>query len=397
MTIVFYVSGHGLGHASRDIEIIHEIVRSNPEVRIVVRTAVAKWFFDASLRVPIEVQPFEADTGIVQIDSLRLDEDQTARRAARFYADFDRRADEEAARLRDVQPSIVVGDIPPLIFTAAHRAAVPSVAISNFTWDWIYGGYPQFERLAPGVIERIRTAYTLATRALRLPLNGGFEPMKDVLEDIPLIARHSTRGRADTRRALGLDEGKTVVLASFGGYGLGLPYDDIAEAGRFTLIVTDRDPSTGSGSSRTVAGPSLSSGDPRDEARGEATVRPAQGRLLRLASRDLATRGLRYEDLVATADVVVSKPGYGIVSECIANGAALLYTSRGRFREHDMFVAEMPKVLRCRYISQEDLFAGRWDDQVDALLGQPLPPERLGTDGAGVAASAIIQRARSSS
>ena len=60
--------------------------------------------------------------------------------------------------------------------------------------------------------------------------------------------------------------------------------------------------------------------------------------------------------------MVISKPGYGIVSECIANGAALLYTSRGRFMEYDVFVAEMPRVLRCREISQEDLFAGRWAD-----------------------------------
>ncbi len=48
--------------------------------------------------------------------------------------------------------------------------------------------------------------------------------------------------------------------------------------------------------------------------------------------------GLLYQDLVAAADVVVSKPGYGIVSECVANGTALLYTSRGRFIEYDLFV-----------------------------------------------------------
>ena len=47
----------------------------------------------------------------------------------------------------------------------------------------------------------------------------------------------------------------------------------------------------------------------------------------------------------AAADVVVSKPGYGIVSECIVNGAALLYTSRGRFAEYDVFVEEIRALL----------------------------------------------------
>ena len=44
---------------------------------------------------------------------------------------------------------------------------------------------------------------------------------------------------------------------------------------------------------------------------------------------DLYDRGFRYEDLVAAVDVVLTKPGYGIVSECVANDTALLYTSRG--------------------------------------------------------------------
>jgi UDP-N-acetylglucosamine:LPS N-acetylglucosamine transferase len=93
---------------------------------------------------------------------------------------------------------------------------------------------------------------------------------------------------------------------------------------------------------------------------------------------------------VAAADVVVSKPGYGIVSECLANGTALLYTSRGRFVEYDVFVEQMPRILRCRYLSQEDLRAGRWAPAVRALADQPPPPDRPRIDGADVAAGKIV-------
>lgn len=95
-------------------------------------------------------------------------------------------------------------------------------------------------------------------------------------------------------------------------------------------------------------------------------------------------------DLVAAADVVVSKPGYGIVSECVANDTALLDTSRGRFIEYDLFVAAMPRILRCRYVSQEDLLAGGWADAIDALLAQPAPPERPAVNGAEAAAEQIL-------
>ena len=63
--------------------------------------------------------------------------------------------------------------------------------------------------------------------------------------------------------------------------------------------------------------------------------------------RRIYENGLRYEDLVAAVDVVATKPGYGIISECVANDTAMLYTSRGRFPEYDVMVREMPRMLRC--------------------------------------------------
>ena len=346
MQIVFYVSGHGFGHASRDVELIRAMCALRADARIVVRTAAPERLFGPIAGAQVDVQPLEADTGLVQIDSLQIDEEESARQAARFHADFDRRVAEEAELVDRVKADVVVGDIPPLAFASAARAGVPSVALGNFTWDWIYSVYPAFDRLAPGVIPAIRQAYASATLALRLPFHGGFEPMAAVTRDIPFIARRSTRDAADTRRALGLTGDRPAVLPSFGAYGADLPLALLRRSESFALVEPASDP----------------------------------------------PQGWLYQDLVAAADVVVSKPGYGIVSECVANDTALLYTSRGRFIEYDVFVAEMPRVLRCRYISQQDLRAGRWADAVEALLAQPAPAERPRVDGADVAADAIMNR-----
>jgi L-arabinokinase len=367
VVLVFYISGHGLGHASRDIEIINSILLSRPDTRVVVRTSAPRWFFDTFVRGSVELHAVEVDTGVTQVDSLRLDERDTADRARQFYASFPERAEREARVLGDLSASVVVADLPPLAVTAAARAGVPSVAVGNFTWDWIYAGYPEFERRAPGVMDLIGAAYGQATAALRLPFCGGFATMAAVTRDIPLIARHATHRRGDVRRALGIGKDAIVVLASFGGYGLQLHYEEIARDGGFALIVADRESTAGP--SRLAAG--------------------ATG-LLRVDIEALAKQGLYYPDLVAASDVVVSKPGYGIVSECIANGAALLYTDRGRFSEHDIFVADMPRVLRCRFISRADLMSGRWKPAVEALLGQDPPPARLATNGADVAAQTIL-------
>jgi hypothetical protein len=101
--------------------------------------------------------------------------------------------------------------------------------------------------------------------------------------------------------------------------------------------------------------------------------------------------GLRYEDLVAAVDVVVTKPGYGIISECIANGTAIVYTGRGRFAEYPVLVREMPKYLRCAYLDQDGLRAGRWKGALDAAAGAPEAPVRPATNGADVIADMIAR------
>jgi UDP:flavonoid glycosyltransferase YjiC (YdhE family) len=345
MLILFYISGHGFGHASRAIELICEIRARRSDARVVVRTSVPRWLFAPIAGETVQVQALETDTGVVQIDSLHLDEEQTARNAGRFFADFDRRAAIEAELIRGVGADLVAGDIPPLAFAAAERAGVPSVAIGNFTWDWIYSIYPAFERVAPDVMPAIRRAYATATCALRLPLHGGFEPMAGRVVDIPFIARRSTRDPAETRRRLGLAGDRPVLLPSFGGYGVNLPLEALRRSERFAIIEPMRE----------------------------------------------LPDGLLYQDLVAAADVVVSKPGYGIVSECVANATALLYTSRGRFVEYDLFVEQMPRILRCRYLSQEDLLAGRWAGAIEGLLAQPAAPDVPAVDGAAIAADYIVR------
>lgn len=361
MVVAFYISGHGFGHASRSIQVINELGRLRPETRILVRTAVPRSFFDGAVHVPIQLTPVETDTGVVQVDSLRLDEEQTARRAAAFYADFERRASDEAQVLHEARASVVVADIPPLPCTAAARTGIPAVALGNFTWDWIYEGYDTFERWAPGVVQVITGAYATCALALRLPLHGGFEAFATRVVDLPFIARHSRLGRQATRERLGLPQEDLVILGSFGGHSVEVPYERVARALPFTVVVTDQ----------------------------EMPGAAAAPRLRRFSRAELHQLGCRYEDMVGAADVVVGKPGYGIVSECVAHDVPLLYTDRGHFREYGLFVAQMPEILRCRFISQHDLLAGRWRDAIEALLRQPLPSRRPSTDGAERAAAEI--------
>ncbi len=379
--LVFYISGHGFGHASRDIEVINAVGRLSPSTRIIVRTSAPQWLFDLTTTVPHEFHRIDTDTGIVQPDSVSHDIPETMRRAAKFYGEFEARVAREAAFLRSLVetrggPSraadvIVVGDIPPLAFAAASRAGVTSFALGNFTWDWIYEGYEEAEALAPGLVNTIRDAYRLAVEGWRLPMHGGFESIAPVA-DIPFIARHSYRDAEETRRAFGLPLDRKIVLSSFGGYGLrALPLAQVDCLDEYSVVLADA----------TIGTASLKGSPHR-----------VSDQIFVLRESAIYDSGFRYEDLVRAADVVLTKPGYGIIAECLANDTALVYTSRGVFREYDVLVREMPRFLRCAFIDHDALFSGRWRAALSRALARPSPASRPPTDGAAAAAARIVDR-----
>ena len=139
--IVFYISGHGFGHASRSIEVINAILAQRPETRVGVRTSAPRWLFDLTVKGKVTYSTLECDTGVVQADALTLDEADSIRRAAAFHSDLVTRAASETRSLRELGAGLIVGDIPPLAF-----AVGASGAAGWASGDWAMGralGYCQ--------------------------------------------------------------------------------------------------------------------------------------------------------------------------------------------------------------------------------------------------------------
>jgi L-arabinokinase len=369
-SIVFYISSHGLGHASRCVEVINAIFAKRPETRIGVRTSAPRWLFDLSIKGKVQFSNLETDTGVVQVDALTLDEADSIRRASSFHSDLVTRAASETRVLRELGAGLIVGDIPPLAFAVGASAGIASIGLGNFTWDWIYADYPRV-RLAPSLLPAIRGAYAKASMALRLPMHGGFESFANV-KDIPFVARHATKTREEVVKTLKLPGEKPFILSSFGGYGLaGLDIEPLTKLKKYTVLQT-----------ATV---------PMSRARTAAPLAEKKGSFVTINEESMYDAGIRYEDLVAASEAVVTKPGYGIISESIANDAAILYTARGHFPEYDVLVEEMPKYVRNAFISQDDLFAGKWETHVDKLLAQPKIKKKPETNGADVAAEILLK------
>ena len=90
---------------------------------------------------------------------------------------------------------------------------------------------------------------------------------------------------------------------------------------------------------------------------------------------------MRFWDVLQVCDVVVSKPGHGVVTDCAVMGVALLHPPRNGFREDAVTIGEGSRYFRERQIPMADYTSGNWKGHLDALLAQPKPPTATNTNG----------------
>ena len=329
-----------------------------PEVRVEIRSWLPRDLFDFELRGNFGYAPCQLDVGVVQSDSLSVDPEASLRAYAQLLARCEALIAGELQVATALRPAAILADIPALAFDVASRLGVPGIAMTNFSWDWIYADYVRDFPDYSHVVEACRASYAQASMLLRLPLHGDLSVFPHI-RDIPLVARLATLTGRDVRVRLGLPAGDRLVLLSFGGIGVDLRGPRDAPRG-VTFVVMQ------SGMKRAV---------------------PPPCRLITDAA--MAAAHVRHQDLVAACDAVMTKPGYGIVSECIANAAPIVYTPRGRFAEYVCLVEGISAHLAHAFMSNDDLYAGRWMPALEAVFAQPRRHPGLATNGAEVAAEAI--------
>jgi predicted glycosyltransferase len=98
-----------------------------------------------------------------------------------------------------------------------------------------------------------------------------------------------------------------------------------------------------------------------------------------------------YENLVRAVDVVVTKPGYGIVADLISHQVRTLYTERGEFAEYPHLVQALDDCATAEFIPQDQLLSGNLAPYLSRLLDRKPNWPAVRLDGAEVAARKIVE------
>jgi L-arabinokinase len=355
-TIAYYITPHGFGHAVRSLEVTRCLLEHDPELEIILVSDIPEFLVEQNVGKSLPFRRKRLDVGLIQKDSLRYDLGATLEALQDLHAHRKALISEESAFLQSQAIDLVVADIPALPFYAASRSGIPSIGLGNFTWDWIYRDYASSDPAWEPLVHFMREGYGLCDSFLQLPMHGDCSACPRIV-DVPLVTRTTGRTREEVRRILGFSCDLKAYLIAFG-------YLDLdADAQK---KIEDMD-----GAVFFYKHPlhyQFSNG------------------------RSLDDMDLTFPEVVAAMDGVITKPGYGIIADCLAHGIPMIYSERGLFAEYDVLVHEMERHLTTVYMPARSLYAGEWKDALNQLetLTRRIPQIRK--DGAEVCARAILER-----
>jgi hypothetical protein len=343
MSVVAYVSGHGLGHSAREVEILRRLPETIP-LHIVTKSP--SWFWQEEMTRPFVLREAAFDVGCLQTTSLEVDQAATlaAFKAQQVHNQENKQA--ELTWLKEVGARVIITDVAAFPLMLAKQRGIPGICVANFTWADIYAEYVREHTGFHEIVRDLEREYAQATCLLETGLSL---PMPYFLhrESVGLVAR---RGK-NRRRALPHAE-KRLALIYTGNWGLPFPWERLERFTDWHFV----------------------------------TLTPPPIALKNLTVLPRTT--MPHPDIVASVDLVISKLGYGILGECLANATPILYPPRAYFVEFaamERSIVDWPGRMA---LSLEAFLGLEWSE---ALAHAPKHGEitALPADGGAVVAAKI--------
>jgi hypothetical protein len=355
-SIAYYISAHGYGHGVRSCSIINAVNSLCPQVAVHVVSRLPFSFLGNLIdtaRNPL--RPESLDTGMIQLDSIRVDVPATLMQVEQLYSRRRELVAQEVDFLRTNDVGLIVADIPGIPIEAAALLGIPRLAVGNFAWDWIYSAYASRDSRWKPIVELFQEEYAKTNLLLRLPF---CEEMKAFprIEDIPLVASPGYSRRGEIAAITGCDPEKKWILLSF----TDLDWDEdalgcVEQIPDYELF----------------------------------TVLPLSWQRRNIHALDRERVG--FSSAIASVDAVISKPGFGILSDCVVNRKPLIYADRSDFAEYQVLETSIKKYLKHVHIPATDLYRGNLAGSLERIWQNPDPVETLPSGGDRIAAQRIAE------
>ena len=330
------LTAHGFGHLAQTAPVLNALRDRLPALRLSVRSALPRPVLAAHLHGDFLHVAEAGDVGMLMDSAVDV---RVADSAAAYRALYAGRRHDTAALVdlyRRLRPDLVLVNAPCTPLGACRAAGIPVMALCSLDWATVLESYCGDLPGMSAVLDWMRECYAGARPFLRP------QPARP---DIPFLDARAVgpiaRLGRDQRRSLDgpMSSADTrLVLVALGGIDTVLPLSTW----------------------------------PRLE--GVVFVTPGAPPPDREDWFGLATPARTFIDVLASADAVVTKPGYGTFVESVCNATRVLYSPRPDWPEEPWLSDWLERHGTARAVDRERLWHGDFADELEALLQRPVSP-----------------------
>lgn len=346
------ISPHGYGHLAQVAPVINCLRKMLPPLRLTLRTALPESLLRQRIDGAFELQATADDFGMLQREALEADVQASLQRYREFHENWPQQVERVAQDLDVAKPDLLLADIPYLTLAAAAHAGIPAVAMCSVNWHAIVQGYLSTADGFESILQQMQQAYASARVFLR-PEPSMPMPGLDNLRDIGVVANAAKHRREELLHRGCALAGEKLLLVAMGGIAQRLPIEQWPVRRSVRYIV------------------------------------PASWGVERSDCTTIESCNMAFSDLLASSDVILTKPGYGAFTEAAVNGIAVLYLRRPDWPEEHCLVDWLTHHARCMELTREMIEQGAIEQVMLQLLDQPPRPEVIGN---GVIEAAEILR-----
>lgn len=182
--VVFYVSSHGFGHMTRSLAVIEEVMEKTDFHVYLVCGKYQNDFarnYLAKYQNRMQFNDFQTDVGLVIADkSLIVDARETERQLINFVGKWEEIVAMEIEHLKSWTVECVISDISPIGALVGEELNVRTIGLSNFTWVEQY----EYFYIKQEIIEHFKAAYAYFDEfieySLALPMESITAPKKEI-------------------------------------------------------------------------------------------------------------------------------------------------------------------------------------------------------------------------
>jgi hypothetical protein len=352
--LLLAVSDHGYGHLAQVAPVVNRLRGRRPDLRLTVMSDLPQTVLGTRLDGAFTHLACAVDPLMRMHSAWEVNVPASCRAWREFHRDWAAGLQREVEWLRAIEPDLLLADIPYRLLLAARQAGVPAVALCSLNWAAIHAAYCGGEPEHAAIQAQMRAGYA-AAECFLAPAPALPMPWLDNVHAIGPIARVGLIRRDEIFARLERSADTRLVLVALGGIDSPLPLADWPRMERVVWLF-------------------------------DRAVHSAREDFV-----DFARLPLPFIDLLASADAVLTKPGYGTYAEAVCNATPLLTLARPDWPETPYLDAWARTHGRVAEITPADFRRGAFAAALEALWSQRPPGTGLPPSGIDEAVEPLLE------